>query len=115
MRDRRAGRGYVREIRPEAAHRTFVLGEFGRLLRRVDLSILPPAGDAPDSAYDRGVALVVAVDAARGGGAVWGSDGQRREPSRRPTTWPTRGAWRTASSPAWPTRSSRRSARSRPR
>ena len=73
----------VREIRPEAIHRTFVLGEFGRLLQRVDLTILPPAGGAPDSAYDRGVALVVAVDAARGGGAVWGSDGEQREPSRR--------------------------------
>ena len=72
----------VRELRPEAIHRTFVLGEFGRLLGRVDLGVLPPAGAAPDSAYARGVALVVAVDAARGGGAVWGSDGQRRERSR---------------------------------
>lgn len=74
---------YVLELRPDAAHRTFVLGEFGRLLRRVDLKVLPPSGDTPDPAFDRGVALVVAVDAARGGGAVWGSDGNRREPSRR--------------------------------
>lgn len=74
---------YVRELRPEAEHRTFVLGEFGRLLQRVDLRILPPYDDSPAAAYDRGVALVVAVDAVRGGGAVWGSDGRRREPSLR--------------------------------
>jgi protein-tyrosine phosphatase len=74
---------YVLELRPDAVHRTFVLGEFGRLLKRVDLKVLPPVGDTPDSTYDRGVSLVVAVDAARGGGAVWGSDGERREPPRR--------------------------------
>ena len=73
---------YVLGIRPEAEARTFVLGEFGRLLGRVDPGVLPPAGGAPDSAYARGVALVEAVDAARGGDAVWGSDGERREPSR---------------------------------
>jgi protein-tyrosine phosphatase len=74
---------YVVGLRPEAAGRTFVLGEFGRLLADVDLSILPPAGDDVDAARDRGIALVVAVDALRGGGAVWGSDGERRRPARR--------------------------------
>jgi protein-tyrosine phosphatase len=44
---------------------------------------LPPADGTPDANYDRGVALVVAADAARGGGAVWGSDGKQRERSRR--------------------------------
>jgi protein-tyrosine phosphatase len=71
------------ELKPDAAHKTFVLGEFGRLLARVDLSVLPPGGTSPQVAYDRGVALVMAVDAARGGGAVWGSDGERRYPPRR--------------------------------
>lgn len=74
---------YILDVRSDAVHRTFVLGEFGRLLKRVDLKVLPPEAGTPDAAYDRGVALVVAVDAARGGGAVWGSDGNRREPSRR--------------------------------
>jgi protein-tyrosine phosphatase len=73
----------VLELRPDAAPKTFVLGEFGRLLRTVDLSVLPPAGDSEQETHDRGVALVVAADAARGGGAVWGSDGQRRRPARR--------------------------------
>lgn len=71
---------HVLSMRPDAAAKTFVLGEFGRLLSMVDLDVLPPAGTTPEEAYDRGVALVVAVDAARGGGAVWGSDGQRRVP-----------------------------------
>jgi protein-tyrosine phosphatase len=70
-------------LRPDAAHRTFVLGEFGRLLRGVDLNVLPPSDGSVEGAYDRGVALVVAVDAVRGGGAVWGSDGQRRHPPLR--------------------------------
>jgi protein-tyrosine phosphatase len=70
-------------LRPDAAHKTFVLGEFGRLLGAIDLNVLPPSDGSPEAAYDRGVALVVAVDAARGGGAVWGSDGDsRRRPQR---------------------------------
>jgi protein-tyrosine phosphatase len=73
----------VLRISPDAAPKTFVLGEFGRLLSRVDMSVLPPADGTPDGAYDRGIALVVAVDAARGGGAVWGSDGKQRERTRR--------------------------------
>ena len=71
------------ELRPDAAHRTFVLGEFGRLLAQIDFKVLPPWDGTAQAAYDRGVALVVAIDAARGGGAVWGSDGERRMPSMR--------------------------------
>src|SRR6476660_5079438 len=33
---------YVLALRPDAAERTFVLGEFGRLLRQVDPGTLPP-------------------------------------------------------------------------
>jgi len=58
---------YVVALRPDAADRTFVLGEFGRLLHTVDLSTLPPASRQPDAVYARGVALVAAVDAARDG------------------------------------------------
>ncbi|MEE6257713.1 arsenate reductase/protein-tyrosine-phosphatase family protein [Plantactinospora sonchi] len=56
---------YVVALRPDAAGRTFVLGEFGRLLAGVDAGALPPAGDTPDEVYARGVALVEAVHAAR--------------------------------------------------
>jgi protein-tyrosine phosphatase len=73
----------VLEIQADAAHKTFVLGEFGRLLSLIDLKVLPPSDGSVQGAYDRGVALVVAIDAARGGGAVWGSDGERRMPSLR--------------------------------
>lgn len=54
-------------LRPDAADRTFVLGEFGRLLPEVDAGTLP--GYAPDAeaVYARAVALVEAVDKARGG------------------------------------------------
>lgn len=58
---------FVRSLRPDAAGRTFVLGEFARLLPRVDLDALPPARATPDAVYDRGVALVLAVDEVRGG------------------------------------------------
>ena len=60
---------FVRVLAPDAADRTFVLGEFGRLLRSVDLSALPPAGHDPDAVYARGVELVAAAAAARGGRA----------------------------------------------
>lgn len=73
----------VLRIRPDAVHKTFVLGEFGRLLAHVDQGVLPPSDGSIEAAYDRGIALVVAVDAVRGGGAVWGSDGERRRPPRR--------------------------------
>jgi protein-tyrosine phosphatase len=46
----------------DADDRTFVLGEFGRLLPKVDLAALPPFDDDP---HARGVALVAAVDALR--------------------------------------------------
>jgi protein-tyrosine phosphatase len=73
----------VLELRPSAEHRTFVLGEFGRLLAEVDLAALPRRDETPASAHARGVALVAAVDAARGGDPA--GDGRRpaRKPSRR--------------------------------
>ncbi|HCT80258.1 MAG TPA: phosphotyrosine protein phosphatase [Micromonosporaceae bacterium] len=52
---------YVTALRPDAADRTFVLGEFGRLLKGVDTSGLPK-GDV----YERGLAIVRAVAALRG-------------------------------------------------
>ncbi|HET6214741.1 MAG TPA: phosphotyrosine protein phosphatase [Micromonosporaceae bacterium] len=58
---------YVNSLRSDAAPRTFVLGEFGRLLPRADLSGLPAVGGTPDAVYARGLALVEAVDAARAG------------------------------------------------
>jgi protein-tyrosine phosphatase len=58
---------YVVALRPDAAARTFVLGEFGRLLVGVDLDSLPPAGSDPESVYARGVALVAAVEEQRAG------------------------------------------------
>jgi protein-tyrosine phosphatase len=58
---------HVLALRPEAVERTYVLGEFGRLLRSVDLGRLPPSGLHPDGVYDRGVALVTAVSEVRGG------------------------------------------------
>ena len=73
---------HVLELRPEAAGRTFVLGEFGRLLADVEIGGLPAPGESAEAAHERGVALVAAVDATRGGGDAWGTDGQRR-PSRR--------------------------------
>lgn len=57
---------YVVALRPDAAARTFVLGEFGRLLPAVDAGTLPPAGPDPDAVYARGVAIVEAAHAARG-------------------------------------------------
>jgi protein-tyrosine phosphatase len=61
-------------LRPDASSRAFVLGEFGRLLTQVDAEALPHVdalrcgrdGD-PKPVYDRGVALVAALDAARDG------------------------------------------------
>lgn len=53
---------YVTALRRDAADRTFVLGEFGRLLKGVDRSTLPTG-----ATYERGVAIVHAVAALRGG------------------------------------------------
>jgi protein-tyrosine phosphatase len=52
----------VLELRPDAEEKTFVLGEFGRLLPTVRLEDLPPA----EHPYERGLALVAAAAAARG-------------------------------------------------
>jgi protein-tyrosine phosphatase len=57
---------YVTALRPDAAARTFVLGEFGRLLTTVDRSALPPVASTPEAVYARGVALVAAVNDRRG-------------------------------------------------
>lgn len=66
---------YVTALRPDAGPRTFVLGELGRLLPRVDLAALPEVGKpTPESVYARGVALVAALDAVRAGVAALPSD-----------------------------------------
>lgn len=58
---------YVVALRPDAADRTFVLGEFGRLLGTLDPADLPAAGLTPEAVYERGCALVAAAHAARAG------------------------------------------------
>jgi protein-tyrosine phosphatase len=58
---------YAVSLRPDATGRTFVLGEFGRLLPGVDRTGLPPYAPDPDAVYARGVALVEAVDKLRAG------------------------------------------------
>ncbi|MCX4470300.1 Low molecular weight protein-tyrosine-phosphatase YfkJ [Micromonospora sp. MW-13] len=65
---------YVVALRPDAAARTFVLGEFGRLLAAVDAAALPAAEASPDAVYTRGVALVAAVHAARQGASPLHTD-----------------------------------------
>ncbi|MEU4714713.1 phosphotyrosine protein phosphatase [Micromonospora purpureochromogenes] len=65
---------YVVALRPDAAARTFVLGEFGRLLGLVDAAALPPAEATGEAVYARGVALVAAADAARQGAPALHSD-----------------------------------------
>lgn len=65
---------YVVALRPDATTRTFVLGEFGRLLGAVDASTLPSAEPTPDGVYARGVALVEAVDVARRGASSLAGD-----------------------------------------
>jgi protein-tyrosine phosphatase len=65
---------YVVALRPEAASRTFVLGEFGRLLATVDAGKLPAADPTPDAVYARGVAIVAAAHAQRGGEAPLPTD-----------------------------------------
>jgi protein-tyrosine phosphatase len=56
---------YVVALRPDAAPRTFVLGQFGRLLAGVDREALPAADLTPEAVYARGVAVVEAVHALR--------------------------------------------------
>ncbi|WP_026208733.1 arsenate reductase/protein-tyrosine-phosphatase family protein [Catelliglobosispora koreensis] len=52
---------YVLALRPDAAAKTFVLGQFGRLLKTVNTDSLPA------DPYDRGLALVARVDELRAG------------------------------------------------
>ena len=59
-------REFAQEMRPDAAARTFVLGEFGRLLASVDLATLPPFAPTADAVEARGGALVEAVAKLRG-------------------------------------------------
>ncbi|KKK06197.1 phosphotyrosine protein phosphatase [Micromonospora sp. HK10] len=65
---------YVVALRPDAAPRTFVLGEFGRLLGALATDGLPPAEATPEGVYARGVALVAAADAAREGAGTLPTD-----------------------------------------
>jgi protein-tyrosine phosphatase len=58
---------YVLALRPDAAGRTFVLGEFGRLLARVDLDSLPASDGSAKAVLSRGEALVTAIDGVRDG------------------------------------------------
>ncbi|KUL40696.1 arsenate reductase/protein-tyrosine-phosphatase family protein [Actinoplanes awajinensis] len=58
---------YVVALRPEAAARTFVLGEFGRLLNGVDAAALPAGEAKPDAVHERGTAIVAAVHRLRAG------------------------------------------------
>lgn len=61
---------YVTALCPDAAARTFVLGEFGRLLPGVDLDALPALLVTAEGVYARGVALVSAVAQLRGEAAA---------------------------------------------
>lgn len=65
----------VVSLRPDARARTFVLGEFGRLLSQVPRDGGP--GEIPRdpaTAHARGVALVAAADAVRSGASARASD-----------------------------------------
>jgi protein-tyrosine phosphatase len=57
---------FVHGMRADAADRTFVLGELGRLLPQIDETALPPFSPDPDAVHARGVALVEAVATVRG-------------------------------------------------
>jgi protein-tyrosine phosphatase len=65
---------YVLALRPDAAGRTFVLGEFGRLLAGVDAAALPTTELTAEGVYARGVALVAAVNAQRQGAPALPAD-----------------------------------------
>lgn len=58
---------YVRSLRPDAAARTFVVGELARLLADLDVGELPPASATPEVVHHRGVALVSLLDLQRKG------------------------------------------------
>ena len=65
---------YVVALRPDARSRTFVLGEFGRLLAAVDPAALPPAAAEPEAVAARGAAIVAAVRRLRGSDAPLATD-----------------------------------------
>jgi protein-tyrosine phosphatase len=65
---------YVTGLRPDAAGKTFVLGEFGRLLARVDAAGLPSSDGTPEAVLTRGEALVAAVDGVRDGAPARSED-----------------------------------------
>ncbi|MEU8163126.1 arsenate reductase/protein-tyrosine-phosphatase family protein [Micromonospora sp. SD19] len=65
---------YVVALRPDAAARTFVLGEFSRLLAAVDAAALPPGDATPEAVYARGVAVVAAAHDARLGTSALPTD-----------------------------------------
>ncbi|WP_444948728.1 arsenate reductase/protein-tyrosine-phosphatase family protein [Micromonospora ureilytica] len=65
---------YVVALRPDAAARTFVLGEFGRLLAAVDAAALPSGDATPEAVYARGVAVVAAAHDARLGASALATD-----------------------------------------
>lgn len=56
---------FVVSLMPSAAGRTFVLGEFARLAKQVDLDGLPPAGTHRAAMGARGRALVAQADKLR--------------------------------------------------
>ncbi len=58
---------HVADLVPDAAGRTFVLGEFARLAPEVDAATLPAVGASVEAVAARGRALVAAVDAVRDG------------------------------------------------
>lgn len=65
----------VVSLRPGARSRTFVLGEFGRLLSLLSPDAIPPsAPQDPATAHAHGAALVAAVDALRAGAPARASD-----------------------------------------
>jgi protein-tyrosine phosphatase len=65
---------YVTALRPDAAEKTFVLGEFGRLLPKVDARTLPASDGSPEAVLARGDALVAAVDGVRNGASAQPED-----------------------------------------
>jgi protein-tyrosine phosphatase len=65
---------FVEGLRPDAMSRSFVLGEFARLIAHVDADGLPPAKLTPEAVHARGIALVAAVDAERDGAGPLPSD-----------------------------------------
>jgi protein-tyrosine phosphatase len=65
---------YVVALRPGAASRTFVLGEFGRLLDAVDAATLPAVALDAEAVQVRGEAIVKAADRLRDGAAAQPGD-----------------------------------------